>query len=132
ASGSRGRQHLAGANLLVDRRERRGEAPDAGARLRTRGSDAGRVQDRREERRVTARARSTARDLRGDLPETHVDPRRSPRLRLLRDRRRRVARGENEPRTPPPGPPLASAQCRAVTSSTKSVSASVTSIRWGT
>jgi RimJ/RimL family protein N-acetyltransferase len=51
---------------------------------------------------------------------------------LLRDHGRRLARGEDEPRTPPPGPPLASAQCRAATSSTKSECASATSIRWGT
>src|SRR5204863_3819971 len=62
------------------------------------GCDARRVQDGRAQHRVPPRARGAACELRGHLPQAHADPRRDSRFRLLRDRRRRLAAGEGEPR----------------------------------
>src|SRR5207248_6363276 len=94
----RDRQYLADAGSLVERRERRGETPDARAGVRPRGCDARRVQDVRAQHRVPPRARGAAYELREHLPQAHADPRRDSRFRLLRDRRRRLAAGEGEPR----------------------------------
>src|SRR5919107_1925616 len=64
------------ARLLADRRERRGEAVDARARLRAIGMSARRVQDRRPKRPLARRPCGPSGAVRGRLPQAYARARR--------------------------------------------------------
>ena len=91
------------ALALVERRQRRGEAAAARARVRAARLHARRVQDRRPERAVAPGARGAAgRSSRASSASTcssaTTGP--APRLGLVRDHGRRLAGGEGEPAAP--------------------------------
>ena len=83
---------------LGHRGERRGEAPDARARVRDLGLPPRGVEDRRAERAVARRDGGVRRYLRGSPPEAHARPgRREPGLRVVQRHGRRLARRSRRP-----------------------------------
>ena len=74
---ARDRQHVAVAGRVEHRRERGGEVPAAGARVRARGLPPRRVQDGREERTRARRAGRAAVAVRRRVPQAHGRARRT-------------------------------------------------------